>query len=35
MILEVPIQMKTVPQALLDAAVKKKILIRDVTGKIY
>jgi len=35
MILEVPIQKWGVPQKVLEAAAKKKILIRDVAGKVY
>jgi hypothetical protein len=35
MILEVPVQVKPIPQAVLDAANKANILIRDVTGRIY
>jgi hypothetical protein len=35
MILEVPVQSGAVPQAILDAASAKGILIRDITGKVY
>jgi len=35
LVLEVPVQIKPIPQAVLDAARKKGITIRDVTGRIY
>ena len=35
MILEVPVQNKAIPQTVLDAANKAKIIIRDVNGKVY
>ncbi|MEX2316719.1 MAG: RHS repeat-associated core domain-containing protein [Pirellulales bacterium] len=33
--LEVPIQVKPIPQKVLDAATKNRVIIRDVTGKEY
>jgi Pretoxin HINT domain len=35
MILEVPVQKKAVPQAVIDAANEKGIIIRDINGKVY
>lgn len=35
MILEVPVQNKAIPQAVLDAASRLKVIIRDVNGKVY
>lgn len=35
LILEVPVQTKPVPQAILDEANKRGIIIRDITGKVY
>uniref|UniRef100_UPI00035C90BF hypothetical protein n=1 Tax=Paenibacillus ginsengihumi TaxID=431596 RepID=UPI00035C90BF len=35
LILEVPVQTKPIPQAILDEATKKGIIIRDITGKVY
>ena len=34
-ILEVPVQNKPIPQKILDMATEKKIIIRDVDGKVY
>ncbi|WCN36402.1 hypothetical protein [Aneurinibacillus uraniidurans] len=35
LILEIPVQNKTIPQAILDEATKNKIIIRDINGKVY
>jgi hypothetical protein len=35
LILEVPVQMKPVPQAVIDAANRANVLIRDMNGKVY
>ncbi|MFP8641564.1 ribonuclease YeeF family protein [Priestia aryabhattai] len=35
LILEVPVQNKTIPQTILDEATKNRIVIRDIKGKVY
>jgi hypothetical protein len=35
MIMEVPVQKRSIPQAVIDAANKHDIYIRDINGKIY
>ena len=35
LILEIPVQNKPIPQAILDEATKNRIIIRDIKGKVY
>ncbi|WCF09245.1 hypothetical protein NDS46_04915 [Paenibacillus thiaminolyticus] len=35
LILEVPVQNKPIPQAIVDGATKNKIIIRDINGEVY